>query len=204
MVDAPITAFLAAQAGPSALPPAAPAPVATSAASPGAPAASPAAQVVPAVLAMHTANGAQNMMLRLTPAELGTVQVQVTRDRDGAASVSVLVERPETLRLLLHDQAQLQHALSQAGLPQDRTLSLQQAPPGSFSGHEQAASARDPGQGGAPGGNGGGDPARAGRDDGARQNQSGDGGARSGSGRAAPGLRSYASAWQPAGIDITA
>ncbi|MGI3778157.1 MAG: flagellar hook-length control protein FliK [Janthinobacterium lividum] len=165
--------------------------------------ASVAAQVVPAVLAMHSANGAQNMMLRLTPAELGTVQVQITREHDGTASVSVLVERPETLRLLLHDQAQLQHALSQAGLPQDRTLSLEQAPPGSFASQEHAASTRDPGQGAAGGGPGA-DPGQAGREGGARQGSAQNQDARSGSGRASPGLRSYASAWQPAGIDITA
>ncbi len=163
--------------------------------------ASPAAQVVPAVLAMHGTDGAQNMMLRLTPAELGTVQVQITRDHDGTASVSVLVERPETLRLLLHDQAQLQHALSQAGLPQDRTLSLQQAPPGSFAGHDHPASSRNLAQD--AGGGAGGDPGQPGRD-GARQNSARGQGARSGSGRAMSAVHSYASAWQPAGIDITA
>ncbi len=196
--------LLTAQPGSPAIPAAAPAPAASPAVS-AEPAASPAAQVVPAVLAMHSANGAQNMMLRLTPAELGTVQVQITRDHDGAASVSVLVERPETLRLLLHDQAQLQHALTQAGLPQDRTLSLQQAPAGSFVSQDHNASARDPGQNTGQGaGDAGGEPGQAGRDSGARQNADQGQSTRSGSGRAVSALQSYASAWQPAGIDITA
>jgi chemotaxis protein MotD len=155
------------------------------------------------MLAMHTANGAQNMMLRLTPAELGTVQIQITRSHDGAA-VSVLVERPETLRLLLHDQAQLQHALTQAGLPQDRTLSFQQAPAGSFAAQDHRASTQEPGHdAGQNPGQGGNDHGQAGRDGAARQGQSGQD-ARSGSGRSGPGAQLYASAWQPAGIDITA
>ena len=120
------------------------------------------------MLAMHSANGAQSMMLRLTPSELGTVQIQISRDRDGAASVSVLVERPETLRLLLHDQAQLQHALTQAGLPQDRILAFQQAPAGSFAAQEHRTSTQDPGQ--SPGQTtGGGDQGQASRDGAARQ-----------------------------------
>ena len=166
----------------------------------GEPAPSPAAQVVPAMLAMHSANGAQNMMLRLTPSELGTVQIQISRDHDGAASVSVLVERPETLRLLLHDQAQLQHALTQAGLPQDRIVAFQQAPAGSFAAQDHRASTQDPGQNPGTGGQG-----QAGRDGATRQDQTGQGReAQSGAARFGPPAQPYASAWQPAGIDITA
>ncbi len=195
-------AQLALPAAPSATPPAA------APAMPAEPASPPAAQIVPAMLAMHTANGAQSMMLRLTPAELGTVQIQISRDHDGAASVSVLVERPETLRLLLHDQAQLQHALTQAGLPQDRIVAFQQAPAGSFAAQEHRASTQDSGQGSGqdagqnPGA--GSDQGQAGRDGAARQ-QTGQGhDARPGAGRFSAGVQSYAPAWQPAGIDITA
>ncbi len=193
-------AVLTPQPGPSAIPSATP--ISAAAALPAAASGEPAAQIVPAMLAMHSANGAQNIMLRLTPAELGTVQIQVTRDHDGTASVSVLVERPETLRLLLHDQAQLQYALTQAGLPQDRTLSLQQAPAGSFASQDHGTFTRDLGQNAGQGA--GGDPGQASRDGGARQGSAQGQGTRSGSGRAASGLQSYASAWQTAGIDITA
>lgn len=185
-------------AAPSATPPAA-GPVTPAELAP-----SPAAQVVPAMLAMHTANGAQNMMLRLTPSELGTVQIQISRDHDGAASVSVLVERPETLRLLLHDQAQLQHALTQAGLPQDRIVAFQQAPAGSFAAQEHRASTQDPGQGAGQGPGAGSDQGQASQDGAARQQTRQGHDARPGAGRFGAGVQSYASAWQPASIDITA
>ena len=82
-------------------------------------------QVAPALVQLsHTAGGGQ-LTLRLNPGELGHVQVQIDRTADGAASVHITVERPETLQLLVSDQAQLHRALDMAGVPQDgRTLSL--------------------------------------------------------------------------------
>jgi flagellar hook-length control protein FliK len=65
------------------------------------------------------------MTLRLDPADLGTVQVSITRPPDAAAHVDISVSRPETLTLMLRDQTQLQHTLDQAGVPAEgRTMSF--------------------------------------------------------------------------------
>jgi hypothetical protein len=65
------------------------------------------------------------MTLRLDPADLGIVQVRIDRPADAPAHVEVSVSRPETLTLMLRDQAQLQHTLDQAGVPAEgRTMSF--------------------------------------------------------------------------------
>jgi flagellar hook-length control protein FliK len=86
----------------------------------------PASQVAPALLNLTTSSiGTQRMTLRLDPAELGTVQVSIDRPADAPAHVEISASRPETLSLLLRDQAQLQHTLTQAGVPPEgRTISF--------------------------------------------------------------------------------
>lgn len=100
----------------------------TSAASPSPQTAhvAPASQVAPALLSLATsASGTHRLTLRLEPAELGTVQVRIDRPADAPAHVDVSVSRPETLTMMLRDQAQLQHTLDQAGVPAEgRTLSF--------------------------------------------------------------------------------
>ena len=59
----------------------------------------------------------QRLTLHLAPAELGAVQIGIERAPDGPAKVSLLVERPETLLLLMRDQPALHRALDAAGLP---------------------------------------------------------------------------------------
>ncbi len=88
--------------------------------------ASAASQVAPALLTLATsASGTQRLTLRLEPADLGTVQVRIDRPAEAPAHVDISVSRPETLTLLLRDQAQLQHTLNQAGVPAEgRTLSF--------------------------------------------------------------------------------
>ncbi len=112
----------------------APAPAPTSHA--GAPAASPptpvpAAQLAPALVSLvHAAHGTQHLTVRLEPAELGHVEVRVNRSAHAPVRVDVTVQRPETLALLVRDQAHLQHALDKAGLPSDgRNLVFHIAPP---------------------------------------------------------------------------
>ena len=85
----------------------------------------PSQQVAPALAQLsHSASGGQ-MTLRLNPGELGHVQVQIERAADGTASVHITAERPETLQLLVADQAQLHRTLDSAGVPHEgRTLSL--------------------------------------------------------------------------------
>ena len=88
---------------------------------------SPASQVAPALLSLATSTaGTQRLTLRLEPAELGTVQVRIDRPAEAPARVQISVSRPETLTLMLRDQAQLQHTLDQAGVPAEgRTVSFQ-------------------------------------------------------------------------------
>lgn len=89
-----------------------------------------ASQLVPALAALHsTPDGASHVTVRLDPAELGQVHVQITRAQDGAASVSVSVERPETLRSLQGDLSHLHQALDRAGVSEQRSVSLHLAPP---------------------------------------------------------------------------
>ncbi|HVC59543.1 MAG TPA: flagellar hook-length control protein FliK [Acetobacteraceae bacterium] len=132
---------------------------AASAAQPAAAAAAPVHQVSAALVSLARApDGGQRMTLRLEPATLGQVQIRIDRPQDAPARVEIVVQRPETLTLLLRDQPQLQRALDQAGVPADgRSLSLHVAPPESGvspgSASSGAAAGSDPGQGG---GNGGG------------------------------------------------
>ena len=87
-------------------------------------------QIAPVMVSMGQArDGAHRMTLRLNPVELGLVEIRIDRPADAPAQVRIMVERPETLTLLLRDQAQLERALDQAGLPPDgRSLSIQVGP----------------------------------------------------------------------------
>jgi hypothetical protein len=123
------TADLAALALTPAPPPSASAtPASVHAAPPPAPGVTlaPASQMAPALLSLTTSStGTQSMTLRLDPADLGTVQVRIDRSADSPAHVEISASRPETLSLLVRDQAQLQHTLTQAGVPSEgRTLTF--------------------------------------------------------------------------------
>lgn len=87
-------------------------------------------QLAPVMVSMGQAgDGAHRMTLRLNPVGLGLVEIRIDRPADAPAQVRIMVERPETLTLLLRDQAQLERALDQAGLPPDgRSLSIQVGP----------------------------------------------------------------------------
>ena len=86
-----------------------------------APMASPAHQVAPVVVAVALGQGSgSTLTVRLTPGELGQVEVRIERPADGsAAQVKVVAERPETLALLQRDAPELGRALQQAGIAQD-------------------------------------------------------------------------------------
>ena len=87
-------------------------------------------QIAPVMISLGQApDGAHRMTLRLNPGELGLVEIRIDRPADAPPRVQIMVERPETLILLLRDQAQLERALDQAGLPPDgRGLSIQVSP----------------------------------------------------------------------------
>jgi len=92
--------------------------------------ASPAQQIAPALLAVtQNHDGIQRMTLRLNPAELGMVQVQIEHAATGPTHVVITAERTETLQMLQQDQPQLHRALDQAGVPaQGRTVVFHVAP----------------------------------------------------------------------------
>jgi flagellar hook-length control protein FliK len=89
----------------------------------------PAVQIAHAV-AVHIAPGASgNVTIQLQPAELGAVQVRIERAHDGTATVTVQVEKPETLHSMQQDMPRLHQALDRAGLPSEsRQVTLHLAP----------------------------------------------------------------------------
>jgi hypothetical protein len=113
--------------------------------------ATPAQQLMPVVvtLAAGAAGSSGAVTVTLAPVELGRVEISVRTEKDARARIHVVAERPETLLLLLRDQASLDRALAQAGVggAEGRTLSFDLA----------AGDGR--GQGEAPARDGGGRPA---------------------------------------------
>nr|WP_294509871.1 flagellar hook-length control protein FliK [uncultured Rhodopila sp.] len=90
----------------------------------------PAAQIGSALLTLGpAADGSQQMTLRLHPAELGVVQVQIGRSDTGAPHVEITAEKADTMQALLRDQPQLHRALDDAGVPAaGRTIAFHTAP----------------------------------------------------------------------------
>lgn len=90
---------------------------------------SPAAQLAPALFSLVRSGTSTVLTVRLEPASLGQVQVEITRSPAGPASVKVTAEQPETLLLLVRDQPALQQALGRAGLTLDpQSVSFHLAP----------------------------------------------------------------------------
>jgi hypothetical protein len=166
-------------------------------------------------------DGAQRMTLRLQPDDLGHVEIRIETPSNGPTRVEITVEKQDTLNLMLHDQAQLQRALDQAGLPADgRSVTFHIAPPesllstgsqphfqsdasggplGTYSGSDgQWASGEGGGGSRQAGGQGGGGSGREG---------GGPGGGQAGGGGEdtyTPGWNPQAARWLRAGLDITA
>ncbi|MBS5902028.1 flagellar hook-length control protein FliK [Roseomonas mucosa] len=84
----------------------------------------PAGQIAPVVVGLGLGTGAEGRVeVVLEPAELGRVAIRLERD-SGRARLHVQAERPETLALLQRDGAELNRALSQAGLAPEGGLSM--------------------------------------------------------------------------------
>lgn len=118
-----------------------------------APAPPPSAQLGHALAAVHTAaDGSSQVRILLNPAELGSIQIRIVRAHDGSSSVSVAVERPETLRSLQGDLGHLHQALDRAGLPEQRSLVVHlagsDAPPPASAGGQNGFADRGAAQGG--------------------------------------------------------
>jgi hypothetical protein len=111
----------------------------------------PAGQVAQGLAALHLAGaGARQVTIHLTPGSLGSVQVQIARSADGAASITLLVQKPETLAALQQDGAHLHQALDRAGLPSaGRQISYQLAQTPADGGAFGSAANHNAGGGGA-------------------------------------------------------
>jgi hypothetical protein len=79
---------------------------------------SPAEQLAPALLTLaKTADGSQQMTVRLHPADLGMVQVRIASAVSGTTQIEIIAENPATLLALQRDQPQLHRTLDDAGIP---------------------------------------------------------------------------------------
>ena len=152
----------------------------------------PAEQLAPAFVALSgkaAADGPQSLVIRLDPAGLGHVQVQIERKAGGPATVHLTVERSDTLQTMLQDRPRLDHALDLAGVPSEgRSVEFTLAPPDRQAGDQPGGLGSG---GGADRGGFGGQGFGAGSQDGRSS-----GNARP---RSPPRL-----AWLRAGVDITA
>jgi hypothetical protein len=78
----------------------------------------PAAQLSPTLMTLaKTADGNQQMTVRLHPADLGMVQVRIETTASGSTQVQITAEKTDTLQALLRDQTQLHRTLDEAGIP---------------------------------------------------------------------------------------
>ena len=64
-------------------------------------------------------SGPQHLTIRLTPPELGSLQVRIDQSAGAPPRIEIKVEHAQTLDLLLRDQPRLHQALDQAGIPAD-------------------------------------------------------------------------------------
>lgn len=121
--------------------------------------AAPVAQIAPALLALaKTADGNQQMTVRLQPDELGMVQIRIERAPSGATQVEITAEKSDTLQALQRDQPQLHHMLDVAGIPSaGRTVTFHAAQPAQASAGGNA-SGQSAGQGPSSGRMNGGSP----------------------------------------------
>ena len=167
-------------------------PPAAAAASPAQPANGVSQQLAPVLVQLAHGPSGHTVILQLDPIGLGHVQVRIDRDSSGTPAVQVTAERPETLKLLVADHAQLHRALDNAGVAADgRTVSFSLTTPGG----SPSGATDDSSSGAAGGGN------AAGQQNGRNQ------------GRAASPYPATddehssfttQSAWLRAGVDITA
>ena len=91
----------------------------------------PTKQVAHAISGLtQSQDGTQSVTVTLRPESLGQVRIRIDQTQGGAAQVAFMADKPETLRLLQHDQPKLMQALDQAGVGQTgRTVTFEVTPP---------------------------------------------------------------------------
>lgn len=67
-------------------------------------------------IATKLVEGSRHFDIRLDPPELGRVDIRLTVDDSGKTQANLVVDKPQTLQLLQRDSANLNRALSDAGL----------------------------------------------------------------------------------------
>jgi flagellar hook-length control protein FliK len=75
-------------------------------------------QMLPIEIGMQAVRGVTQFQIRLDPAELGRVDVNLQISDKGEVQASLVVDRVETLAMLKRDASTLQYAFEQAGLRQ--------------------------------------------------------------------------------------
>ncbi|WP_150286111.1 flagellar hook-length control protein FliK [Rhabdaerophilum calidifontis] len=75
-------------------------------------------QMLPIEIGMQAVRGATQFQIRLDPAELGRIDVQLQIKENGEVNANLVVDRVETLAMLRRDASTLQQAFEQAGLRQ--------------------------------------------------------------------------------------
>jgi len=75
---------------------------------------------IAAAVRVAALTNAKGVTVSLSPRELGTVEINISRQETGGPAVTLAVERPETLELLRRDAPALQAALDRAGFVVDQ------------------------------------------------------------------------------------
>jgi flagellar hook-length control protein FliK len=113
------------------------------------------------------ADGSQAMIIRLHPADLGTVQVRIAHVVTGGTQIEIIAEKPTTLLAFQKDQSQLHRTLDEAGIQTTgRVVTFHVSPPtrasesnasaqsGGSAGHHAAANQSNSADGSTGGGKG--------------------------------------------------
>jgi flagellar hook-length control protein FliK len=77
-------------------------------------------ELLAAAVVRHHADGDKSFRIRLDPPELGRVDVKLQIGTDGEVRAHLIVERAETLDMMLRDQRGLERALEQGGMKLDQ------------------------------------------------------------------------------------
>ena len=72
-------------------------------------------------IAKHLSDGVNRFEIRITPPELGRIEVKLEIAESGRISAHLVADKPETLDLLQKDRATLEKALAEAGLDADES-----------------------------------------------------------------------------------
>lgn len=90
-----------------------------------------------------TETAGERLVIRLDPAALGALRVDIQTAPDGVRDIRIAVEKPDTLTILHADRHQLEAALNRAGVATEPArIQLGLAPPGTF--HDRPAPERAP------------------------------------------------------------